>query len=244
MTVDTSPRERELELLTQPRREIIHLLKERGTLCVDAASEALGQSRTATRAHLLHLEERGMIERVKLETNKRGRPPLAFKLTSEGESLFPRDDSEVLTDLLLFIKQQGQSELLEAFFEKLWAERFDEFERELAARGGEPDDLIRRVAALEAVLIRSHFMPRLEVLDGGEVERFDHELSATPPDALRLRECNCPFPAVVRATKIPCRMEVEFLSKVFGRKPSRARFIHQGHSACVYDFISPPDSES
>lgn len=243
MNADNSPRESELELLTQPRRELVHLLKERGTVCVDAASEALGQSRTATRSHLLYLEARGIIERVKLETNKRGRPPLAFRLTNDGESLFPRDDAEVLTNLLLFLKEQGQSKLLEAFFEELWAERFDEFERELDARGGDPDDLIRRVAALETVLIRSHFMPRFEVIKGGQATRFDEDQPLDSMRTLRLRECNCPFPAVVRATKIPCRMEVEFLSKVFGRRPSSACFIHQGHSACVYDFTPALEAE-
>lgn len=231
------PQENELELLTPPRRELVRLIKRRGAITIDEACDALEQSKTATRAHLLHLEERGIIKRGKPATEGRGRPPLTFRLTGAGQSLFPRDDAEVLTDLLRFLEEQGQRALLREFFEKLWAERREEFARELAAQPGDPGELSTRLAALDVVLRRSHFMPSFERVTARDSAR---ELSAgdeiSPRDALRLRECNCPFPAVVRATRIPCALEVAFIAEVFQQKPSEVRFMHQGHDACIYDF--------
>lgn len=206
-----------------PRRALLELVKRGGAVTLDQAVEALELSKTAVRGHLLRLEELGLIERIAVSADGPGRPPLAYRISDQGQSLFPTSDSAVLTALLGFLVESGAEALLETFFAGLWAVRREEYELELARGDGEalPD----RLRALNAVLERSHFMPHISVGSGHGVT---------------VRECHCPFPAAVRATRLPCRMEARFLADVVGAEAQSVRYAAPGEPTCVYQFGEPP----
>ena len=204
------------------KRGLLMLIKQRGAASLDDAVRETGLTRTTLREHLGQLERDGLVDRT---TNRRGRgrPSLSYSLTPKGERLFPTHDGLLLGGLLEFLKQQNRDDLLRAFFEQFWDERFQEVSARLDKE--EADDLAARARVLEELLREQGFMPEVS-------------LNA---DGIAIRECNCPFPEAVRHTRLPCRLEAKFFERLFGERIGRVAYIPDGSPACTYEF---PDSSA
>jgi predicted ArsR family transcriptional regulator len=211
-----------------PREQLLRALRGGGAMTVDALAEALHLSKTATRAHVLQLEERGLITREEGAAAGPGRPPVRVALTRAGGAVFPTQDADILSQMIEFIDENGHGALVERFFASIWARRREA----LRARLGEGEHgLDARLAALEALLREHQFMPVIERLGGkGEV--------------VRVRECNCPLPAAVRATRIPCRLEVDFLAEAVCGRAVEVALAADRSQSCVFVFeVAGVDSE-
>jgi len=206
--------------LAEPRQALLTHIKREGQVTVDQAVAHLGASKNTVRMHLLELERRGLLERVEAEAQGRGRPPLTFRLSPSAGARFPKSDGQVLTQLLTYLEARGAEDLVIGFFEQMWQERRADYEIELEARGQDAGALEARLDALIAVLEAHHFMPRSE-LEGGR---------------LRIHECNCPFPAAVRATRVPCQLEARFLEEVIGYAPSRVHIATSEAERCRFEW--------
>ncbi|MCA9550659.1 MAG: DeoR family transcriptional regulator [Myxococcales bacterium] len=206
--------------LSEPRRALLELVKRAEVVTVDEAVAATGGSKNAVRAHLLKLEEDGLLERVSVDAGQRGRPPLAYRVAARAKDAFPTDDANILTGLLGFLEARGERDLVDGFFASMWKVREAEYEVALAKQRGAPEEVETRLTALSRVLERHHFMPRVEV----------------DADAVRVSECNCPFPASVRATRAPCRLEAELLGRVVGAPPDRVRYARSVSTPCVFEW--------
>lgn len=216
-----------MSVLAPQRAQLLDAIKRGGTVSVDALVGQGDLSKTAVRAHLVTLEELGFIERAEVAGARVGRPPLAFRVTERARPLFPSIDAGLLTKLLRLLGERGHQDVINAFFEDIWAERRREYARELAARFGADPTLSERLEVLEAVLNRGHFMPRIEICDADEAGRRR---------CVVITECNCPFDAAVRATRVPCVLEQELLSKVVGGPPTAAKLATSVSSQCVFTF--------
>lgn len=213
------------EGLSDSRRVVLDVLRRQRESTIDALVEKSGLSKTAVRAHLVRLERDGAVERTSLEHEGPGRPPVAFSLTEQGAALFPSSDAAMLSGLLEYLKGQGAGELVEGYFAEVWADRAMDVLEELQAPDFRSSPLAERLRALEAVLTRSDFMPRIErEVDGSGTER------------VRVCECNCPLPAAARASRAPCRLEVQFLSEVIGARPSSVHICTRRREPCVFEF--------
>lgn len=210
---------------TGTRSRILEYLKLHGAQRIDDITTALSFSKSTVRAHLLRLEESGLIERQFVQSDGPGRPALAFDLSVDGHSHFPNDEGGVLTGLLNYLKEQSHESLIEQYFASLWAQRA----KELELVAGAPLDslsLRERQAAAVELLGQHGFMPEL-ITDEDD------------PDSSNfvMRECHCPFPAAIRATRIPCRLEREFLSEALGQTVQSVRLAKepgQGHCDFVF----------
>lgn len=207
------------DLMSKPRVRLLELLKRNGATTIDNLVEMIGLSKTATRAHLIKLETAGLIERVSAMSSSVGRPPLTYTITRDGGRVFPSDDVALLTDLLMYIGDRNE-ELVSGFFQQLWDDRRSEFDAEIAY--SQADHLDGRQLTLTRLLERTRFMPevRQEQTDDG-VEVI-------------VRECNCPFPAAVRASRIPCEMEMAFLEDALGGKCVAADLANTRDEVCTF----------
>src|SRR5690625_1676904 len=211
------------------RARILELLKLQGALRVDDIAASLSLSKSTVRAHLLRLEEGKLIQRHFIPNAGPGRPALAFELSADGHAQFPNDDGSVLTDLLNFLKAQSEESLIKQYFSTMWAQRERELE-EIAGDQLENLTLEERKAATLALLQRHGFMPEIIA-----------DESAQDGSQFVVRECHCPFPAAVRATRIPCRLERAFLAKALGvpvHATDLAEEPGQGH--CDFSFVVAP----
>lgn len=198
------------------KRELLILIKRQETISLDDAEEATSLARTTIREHLSQLERDGHIERDTVKQG-RGRPRLRYRLTNEGEALFPSQARRMLSRLIAFVQAEDQDDLLERFFAKYWEERLREVEYRLNRLP--EDDTDGRLEELKQILDEQGFMP--------EIERSG--------DTTHVRECNCPFPEIVPETRLPCRLEAEFYEKVFDTVLERVSYIPDGHPACTYE---------
>ncbi|RVU48534.1 hypothetical protein EA187_03625 [Lujinxingia sediminis] len=213
------------EGLSDSRRVVLDVLRRHRASTIDAVVEESGLSKTAVRAHLVRLERDGAVERTSLELEGPGRPPVAFSLTEQGAALFPSSDAAMLSGLLEYLKGQGAGELVEGYFAEVWAGRAMDVLEELQAPDFRNSPLVERLRALEAVLKRSDFMPRIE-----------REVDGSGTEHVRVCECNCPLPAAARAGRAPCRLEVQFLSEVIGARPSSVQICTKRREPCVVEF--------
>lgn len=205
-------------LLSKPRRALLDLIKRSGVTTIDEAVRAVSSSKNTVRSHLLKLEELGLVERVQVEGQHRGRPPLAYRVCERAQDAFPTDDGEVLTGLISHLCAHGHKDLVDGFFESMWQARQDEYARGLAGQLGDPERLSTRLRVLKEVLELHHFMPEVQ----------------WQGDRLSVKECNCPFPAAVRASRAPCRLEAQFLGHVVGRPPDHVRYSDATSSPCAF----------
>lgn len=203
------------------RRELLQIIKRRGSLSVDEAMEALDMARTTVREHLLQLKEKGLLDRS-VERKGRGRPSHRYEMTRRAKVLFPSRDGELMGRLVRFLNEQGAKELVQTFFESYWDDRTEAVKRKL--ENVAPDDLDAQLEVLRSILEEEGFMP--EVTHDGE--------------RVTVRECNCPFPESVKETRAPCRLEKVFYEAIFETELDRVSHIPEGNSACTYEIDPVP----
>jgi len=205
-----------LDLLSSDaRRELLQIIKRKGGLSVDEAVDTLGMARTTVREHLLQLMEKGLLTRTP-EREGRGRPSHRYELSRKAEGLFPSRDGELLGQLLRFLRDRGDDDLVQIFFEEYWAQRTRDVKARL--RDARTGDLDETLDVLASILEEEGFMP--------DIDRQERTIT--------IRECNCPFPESVKQTKIPCRLEHAFFENLFETDLERVSYIPEGNPACTY----------
>lgn len=209
-----------MKLLSPSQSRILSTLKRKGTVSVTLITREMGLAKTAVRKHLLAMEKRGLIER-RLLPARRGRPALAFRLTTSAHRLFPSKEAELLDRLLRFLMNGGHEDLVNRFFEEYWLERYEKIRKRLLRIG--KDDLKTRMKVLTEELEHEGFMPRASFAKHGS--------QAT------LRECHCPIEAASRLTRLPCQLEQRLISKVLNAPIRSATIKADQDGAC--EFILP-----
>lgn len=210
-------------LLGGSRKRVLDLTKDRGEVTTDEAAGELGLATTTVRQHFHRLEEDDLVDRIS-RSDGPGRPTVYFYLTSKGHHAYPSAETEMLTDLLDFLSQQGYHRAIDDFFRDFWERRRQALMRRLESSGA--DTLEERLDILRDFLDDQGFMPEIDIDDDGAIE---------------IRECNCPLRGAVDSTRLPCRLESDFLEQIVGQSLTRAEYIPDGHTACVYRFRKEDD---
>lgn len=204
------------------QRILLERLKRLGTASLGELEGDLGLARETVRDHLKALGAEGLVERAGVRREGPGRPQVLYRLSAEGERLFPRREGELLRELAAFLIDDGREELLAGFFDRRAAAKRER----LAARvaGLDPERRLREVAA---ILTEEGFLAEVAAPAGSTAARD----AAGPP---RLRLCHCPLREVVAVSHLPCRAELALIEELLGRRLARETFIPHGASACTY----------
>jgi predicted ArsR family transcriptional regulator len=212
-------------MFTGSKKELLDRIKRKGTLSIDEAVESTELAKTTLREHFLQLERDGYIQREYVRSGP-GRPSLQYQLTPKGNSLFPSSESTLIKELLRYLKEQGDEETIEEFFQAFWEERLEKAHQRMdkSSKG----DMQSRVEALAHMLEEEGFMPEFD---------FNEE-----NETLTVKECNCPFSEVVKETQLPCKLEALFYKKLFNKQAERTTHIAEGDFSCTYDI--PLEKES
>jgi len=190
-------------------------------MSLDELAERLELSKTGARTHALRLEGAGLVQRVHPPVTRPGRPPVHFELTEAGADTFPQHEPELLRRLLEFLLGRGERDTVQAFFAEVWQQRRARFERALDEM---PDHALSdRLQALEQVLAADGFMPQLHT-EGRSAGRT----------LVVVRECNCPLPTALRATRIPCELETRFVADAVGAQPESVSLASRRSDTCEF----------
>jgi predicted ArsR family transcriptional regulator len=201
--------------LGETQRRILLSLKRRGRSTVHELVGELTLTPATLREHLQALAERGLAERVGVRRGVPGRPEVVYRLARTGESLFPRREGQVLRDLVRYLVDRGQADVLPAFARARIAARAPAARARVASLRG-----AARLAEVARILSEEGYMA--EVTPNG------------PEGAPTLRLCHCPIRDLVAVTQAPCRAEIAFVEDLVGRPLARIEFLPEGGGSCSY----------
>lgn len=194
------------------RGQILIEVKKSQPITAKELGSRFGISANAIRRHLRELELEGLM-RFGRERQAMGAPAFAYRLTEEGEALFPNGYRDALTELLDYVAAREGRDAVVAMF----AERYAQLTRRLRAEL-EVAPREQRVAAAARVLSEAGYMAEWSEDQG----------------AFRLAEHNCAMRAVVQRYPEICGIEEKFLTEVLGARVEREQHIGSGCNACEY----------
>lgn len=208
------PQDANLDLIPEARREIIRLLKRRGSLPVEEIAEALAVTVSGARQHLSSLERDGVVTYQRVRQGP-GRPRHLYELTERGDALFPRRYGELLGELLGYVREADPA-LVDRVFARRSQRRFESARQRL---GELP--LTERLREVVRILDEEGYYPELQILREGE---------------WRILVRNCPVRALGEKYAQACNSEISFLRRVLPEADVR-RVSHQlnGQTCCGYE---------
>lgn len=205
-------------IFTGSKKDLLDLIKQKGTLSMDEAVTHTELAKTTLREHFLQLERDGYIRREYIRSGP-GRPSLQYQISPKGHRLFPSSESEMIRELLKFLKERGDEQTIEQFFESFWEERLRKAQNRMDEASG--SDVKSRLDELMKFLEEEGFMPELETAENNK--------------KVTIKECNCPFREVVKETRLPCKLEAIFYQKLFNDEVERTSYIAEGDFSCTYE---------
>lgn len=208
-----------IDQLSETRQLILLALKRNGSATIAELAARLEMTREAVRQQLLQLESEGWIEgNLKRESgNGGGRPSIHYRLTAEGDHLFPKHYDSLTVEVLDTVADQLGPEALQQILATMTDARVQEWEPRLRGLS-----LAERVDALrEIYLTDDSFM---DVENSG--------------DRLSLIEQNCPFLNVAQRRPVLCSVTVSTLTRLLGHRVVREERIQNGDGRCVFRVLT------
>ncbi|HET7791609.1 MAG TPA: helix-turn-helix domain-containing protein [Gemmatimonadales bacterium] len=194
------------------RGEILLELKRAQPLTAKQLASKLRVSANAVRHHLKELEADRLIAYGR-EQRGVGAPTFAYRLSDEGERLFPRAYESTLTELLAHLAERGGKDVALEMFDRHYATLARRLEAELE---GVPAE--RRLEAVARLLSDEGYMAEWSAADG----------------TFNLSEHNCAIRAVAEQYPEVCAAEEKFLQSVLHASVARHAHIPSGCNACQY----------
>lgn len=198
----------------ETRKTIVLALKKNGRLSVDDLSREVKITPMGVRQHLIVLERCGIVEHI-IKSGKVGRPGFRYKLTKEGEDLFPKVYAEFSLAVLRNIEEtdgKGRvDELLKKRKDALFAEKAKRF-------SGSNGNLSHRISTLIEMLRE----------DGGIVELEETD------NHFRIMQYHCPLLDIALAYRETCNYDLLLLRELLGVSVAQQQWIADGAQSCIY----------
>ena len=194
------------------RAEILLELKRAQPLTARDLADRVGVSANAVRHHLKELEAERLVTYGR-EQRGVGAPTFSFRLSDEGEALFPKRYEQALTQLLDVVARTQGRQATVGLLEAQYADLTLRLEGALA--GASPAE---RIETVTQVLSEAGYMAEWDEREG----RF------------RLAEHNCALRAVAERFPEICAAEERFLQRVLAATVERRQHIVSGCNACEY----------
>ena len=194
------------------RADVLLELKRRQPLTAKQLADAFGVSANAVRRHLKELEAEGLITYGR-EQRGTGAPTHTYRLSADGEALFPTHYGEALTDVLAYVARHSGREAVRDMFAQRFRAYADRLRVELADASIE-----ERVAAVVRLLSEQGFMAAWKVEE----------------DTVTLAEHHCAVRVAAEQFPEICAAEADFLREVLQSDLQRESYIPDGCNACQY----------
>jgi predicted ArsR family transcriptional regulator len=194
------------------RRQILDLLKFRGSATLEELSREVGLSSVTIRAHLSVLERDDLITSEEVR-GRVGRPHFLYSLTESAQDQFPVSYHIVahrFLEAFRSVATEEQRELLVKVVAERWA----------AEKGGrlQGKALEERVAEVARIRNEEGAMAEWQKVDDGYL----------------LRQHNCPASRISGDHPEVCRAELEYLRHLLGVYVEREENSHDGQQKCIY----------
>ena len=195
-----------------PRADIMVELKRRQPATAKQLAGVLGVSANAIRRHLKELEAEGLVVYAR-EQRGTGAPTYAYRLSEDGDALFPKQYGQALTDVLSFIAQSNGREAVRQMFADRFRAHAEQLRSELADA-----TLQQKVEAVVRLLSQQGYMAAWSE-EAGTVKLAQH---------------NCAVRAAAEQFPEICAAEVDFLREILESEVRRDSYIPEGCNSCQY----------
>jgi DeoR family suf operon transcriptional repressor len=202
------------------RGEILVELKKAQPITAKELAGSFGVSANAVRRHLKELEAEGLVVYGR-EQRGTGAPTFTYRLSDNGERLFPTQYGEALMDILSLVAETNGREAVREMFAERFRGQAEKIRTELVGA-----TLEEKVAALVELLSQQGFMAAWSA-ESGE---------------LKLAQHNCAVRTAAERFPEICAAEADFLREVLQSEIQRDSYIPEGCNACQYS-IGPASAE-
>jgi predicted ArsR family transcriptional regulator len=194
------------------RQQILDLLRREGRATVKELGTNLGLTSTGIRQHLTVLERDGLVEAFE-ERGHVGRPALVYRLTEQGDALYPKQYAELANILLEEVRNVAGAQALQTLLKRA-AARF----ADLYADRVEGKPLAERVEET-CLIIQERGCLASAHRDGNDwlIEQY-----------------TCPFPNVARSNSGVCALDVEFIRRLVGVDARLSKCMLRNDRSCTY----------
>lgn len=202
--------------LSGAKRRIVDRLKRADSVTAPELAAEFGLTDTAIRQHLESLEASGLVERVEMPRQGRGRPPVHWRLAAASDGLFTDRHSELTVELLATIRTELGDEALDTVVAARARRQLAHYETELLGAGG-VDEKVRRLADLRSA---EGYLAEAVSVDG----------------RLMLVEHHCPIKGAAESCGSLCAAELDLFRTALGPEVAVEREQHllDGGQRCAY----------
>jgi predicted ArsR family transcriptional regulator len=214
------------EQQSETRKAILKALKQNGSETIASLVSKLNISSEGVRLQLVQLERDGLIIRdTERNSSGGGRPAIKVRLTSKGETLFPKQYDALTIEVIDTVAKQLGLDAMKTVLSTMAEARVREWEWRLSGLS-----LEERVEALKDLYITND--QYMDVEHSGET--------------IRLIERNCPFHDVAIQRPVLCSVTLSTLTRLLGYRVVREKSFQNGDGCCVFrvKMDQPVDTDS
>jgi predicted ArsR family transcriptional regulator len=171
----------------------------------------------AVHKHLAILQKRGLVEGVEVRGNV-GRPRMAYQLTSQSKSVFPKSYSAIATHALDFIERNMGKEGIEKVLHERQDELFDQYYKRL--KNLDFDKQVKELARIRD--------------EEGYIAESKKESKNGGGGKYVILEYNCPIIHIAEQHWEACSTETELFEKLLGANIETTHRVAKGDSICKF----------
>ncbi len=194
------------------RQQILDHLRREGRATVKDLGACLGLTSTGIRQHLTVLERDGLVEAYE-ERGHVGRPALVYRLTEQGDAVYPKQYDELAIILLEEVRNVAGAQALQTLLKRVAGRLAEPYLERLEGR-----PLAERVQETSQI-IQDRGCLADWVQDG---------------DDLLIEQYTCPFPNVARSNSSVCALDVEFIRRLVGVDARLSKSLLRQDRSCTY----------
>ena len=194
------------------RQQIIDYLRRQGRATVKDLDAHRSLTSTGVRQHLTVLEREGLVE-AQEERGRVGRPALVYRLTEQGDALYPKSYDELSNVLLEEVRELAGGQALQTLL------------RRVATRFADPyRERLENLSVSERVHEASRIIGERGCLSD----------CVQDGDDWLIRQYTCPFPKVAGKNSCVCSLDVEFIRQLVGADARLTTSLLRGDRACTF----------
>jgi predicted ArsR family transcriptional regulator len=200
---------------SEPKKKLLYYLKVMQQAGLEELAAVMKVSRMAVHKHLSVLQERGLVEAVETRGHV-GRPKMAYQLTSQSKTVFPKSYSAIATHALDFIERNMGKEAVEKVLRERQGELFDQYYKRLKDK-----DFDKQVKELAKIRDEEGYMAESK-----------KELKNSRKHVLL--EYNCPIIHIAEKHWEACSIETELFEKLLGAEIETTHRAAKGDAVCKF----------
>ena len=211
---------------SEPKKKLLYYLKVMQQAGLEELANVMQISRMAVHKHITVLQKRGLVESTETRGHV-GRPRMAYQLTSQSKTVFPKSYSAIAAHALDFIERNMGKEAVEKVLRERQGELFDQYYKRLRDL-----DFDKRVKELAKIRDEEGYMAESKKMTSKASSIDDNASEQTGKHVLL--EYNCPIIHIAEKHWEACSVETELFEKLLDARIETTHRAAKGDLICKF----------